>query len=166
MRRPDRHHQHTKLRVARADSQVGQPLVQHGYQPVVLAEYVGLSHGGTAARDLAGDVDACVVGVGQQERGDHRIRRDDINQAWRVQVAERDTHAEARPHEANLIGHATGIGGRSWIGAAMRGQHQGSHDACSPHSVLDSPCQRPLRGSAPSTGLAVQGAQPIDGYPS
>ena len=41
-----------------------------------------------------------------------------------------------------------------------------AHEACNPHSVLASPCQRPLRGSVPSTGLAVHGAQPIDGYPS
>src|SRR5207248_11478757 len=30
--------------------------------------------------------------------------------------------------------------------------------ACNPHSVLARPAQRPLRGSAPGNGLAVQGA--------
>ena len=45
----------------------------------------------------------------------------------------------------------------------MRGQDKVRHEACNPHSVLDSPCQRPLRASAPSTGFAVHGAQPIDG---
>ena len=163
MRRADRHHQHTQLRVERADSQLGKPLVQHGHQPIVLAEHVGLSHGHTATRDLSGDVDAGVVGVGQQQRGDHRTRPEHVNQAWSVQLAERDTHAQAGPHEANLIGDGPGIGRRPWICAAMRGQHQGGHDACNPHSVFDSPCQRPLRGSAPSATFAVQGAQPIDG---
>ena len=34
---------------------------------------------------------------------------------------------------------------------------------CSPHSILPVPAHRPLRGSAPGSGLAVHGAQPIDG---
>src|SRR3546814_19578893 len=39
------------------------------------------------------------------------------------------------------------------------------HDACNPHSVLEAPAQRPLRGSLQGAGLLVQGAQPMDGYP-
>ncbi len=163
MRRADRHHQHTEFGVEPADADFGQPLVQHRDQPVVLAEHIGLSHGQTAAGDLSGDVDAGVVGVGQQERRDHRIRREHVSQAGRIQLAERDPHAKAGPHEANPIGDGPGIGRRPWICAAVRGQHQGRHDACNPHSVFDSPCQRPLRGSAPSTDFAVHGAQPIDG---
>lgn len=56
-----------------------------------------------------------------------------------------------------------------WMFAAERGCRLSCavrircHDACSPHSVLAVPAQRPLRESAPAAGLAVHGAQPIDG---
>ncbi len=37
------------------------------------------------------------------------------------------------------------------------------HEECNPHSVLARPAHRPLRGSAPGSGLTVQGAHPMDG---
>jgi len=67
------------------------------------------------------------------------------------------------PYTPHPRGDRLRVGRRPWVRTSVRGQHQRSHEACSPHSVLFSPCQRPLRASAPSTGLVVQGAQPIDG---
>lgn len=135
-------------------------------QPLILAQDVGLADPGTRVRDQRGDVHPRVVGAGQQEGGDDGIvghPGQHIAQVRRVVFAKRHPHIEFRRHPTQMTGHRLHVGGRPRICAAVRGQNERSHDACSPHSTLAVPCQRPLRGSAPSTGLAVHGAQPIDG---
>ncbi|CAM5405533.1 hypothetical protein TPAU25S_02600 [Tsukamurella paurometabola] len=49
------------------------------------------------------------------------------------------------------------------FGARSRRILGNGHEACSPHSVLVEPAQRPLRGSDPGAGFFVQGWHPIDG---
>ena len=56
--------------------------------------------------------------------------------------------------------------GRVRPGRGGRGRQGRCAHVCNPHSVLEAPAQRPLRGSLPGAGLLVQGAQPMDGYPS
>ena len=57
--------QHAQFGIACADSQLGQPLVHDGDQPVVLAKYIGLAQANVAAGELTGNVDPRVVGIGQ-----------------------------------------------------------------------------------------------------
>src|SRR5581483_1297445 len=123
----------------------------------------------TRVSDLLRDIDPGVVGVCQQQGDYHDVafaRCEHVRQSRLILLAKSNAHYEVRPHALDQHRDGARIGGRAWIGTAVGGQYQGGHDACNPHSVFDRPCQRPLRGSAPASGLAVQGAQPIDEYPS
>lgn len=105
--------------------------------------------------------------AGRRQRGsDDGVSRtfaEHLDQAWRILLTKRHPYVKARPQASQAARHRPRIGRRPGIRAAVRRQHECRHEACSPHSVLASPCHRPLRGSAPSAGLAVHGAQPIDG---
>ncbi len=116
-------------------------------------------------RDQRGDVDARVVRIGKQQRHNDGVTAalgQHIVQVGGVLLAERHPDIGIAPHHPDGVCHLVRRCGRAWIGAAVRRQYK-CHEACNPHSVLDWPDHRPLRGSAPSAGLAVHGAQPIDG---
>jgi hypothetical protein len=70
---------------------------------------------------------------------------------------------KATVYPTDMVDDVMGVGDRPWVGTSMPGEDQSCHEACSPHSAFAWPAQRPLRGSAPSWGMDVQGAQPIDG---
>ena len=144
-------------------------------QPIVLAEHVGLAGVDAGLGDHRGDIDPSVIGVGQKQR-DHdcapRQSGKHITQVRKVLLAERDSHVERRTQPARAFGDRMRRRRGPRVRAAVcrqdecragLGGSEPSHEACSPHSVFDKPAQRPLRGSAPSTGLAVHGAHPIDG---
>ena len=120
----------------------------------------------TQLRRSARDVDAGVVGVGQQQRSDHRCvgaPAEHVGQARRIQLAERDIGrrglAAAQRTGRRRPAHWPPTADPRCRVRSARGWSRGVQPAFG----LGQPCQRPLRGSAPSTGLAVHGAQPIDG---
>ena len=132
---------------------------------LILAKYVGLPCGATRFADHRGDVDASVIRVREKQRHDDRIAGrggEHISEIGGVLLAERHPHVDIASHPSDGVRHLVRRCRRSRIGAAVRRQNE-CHDACKPHSVFERPAQRPLRGSAPSTGFAVHGAQPIDG---
>ena len=135
-------------------------------QPIVLAEHVGLPDVDARFGDHRGDIDPRVIGVGQKQR-DHdcapRQRGKHIAQVRKVLLAERDSHVERRAQPTRAVGDRTRRSPRTSGPRCRAPSGPSSHEACSPHSVFDNPAQRPLRGSAPSTGLDVHGAHPIDG---
>ena len=151
-------------------------------EPVVLAKHVGLPRERTGVRDQGGDVDARVIRIGEQQRHNDGVPvalGQHVAQGGGVLLAERHPNVDIAPHHPDGVRYLIRRCGRARIGAAVRRQdehraaggnrHRASggsrhgHEACNPHSVLDWPTQRPLRGSVPSAGLAVHGAQPIDG---
>ena len=114
-------------------------------------------------------------GVGQQHRNHHGPAaatsdvRENVTDERLGLLQERGVHVEAGAQPTDPPRERVGDGRGPGIRAAVGGEDQGvlvRHDACSPHSVFVWPAQRPLRGSAPSTGFAVHGAHPMDGYPS
>ena len=144
---------------------VSEALTQDVNEPVVLTEDVSLPRSGTRFTDHRGDVDAGVIRIREKQRHDHCIARrgrEHISEIGRVLLAERHPHVDIASNSSDGLRYLVCRCRRSRIGAAVRRQKK-CHDACKPHSVFDSPAQRPLRGSAPSTGFAVHGAQPIDG---
>ena len=166
-RRSHRGDQHADLGVESRHSRLFEPLAQHMDQPVVLAEHVGLvrrrrrtrrsSPGCRPGRDRRR---RAAAGPPPRRGGPSAARRaGSESSARRTRPARRATDAAGGSRSATA--RAVCRGPR--VRAAVRGQDESSHEACSPHSVLAKPCHRPLRGSAPSTGLAVHGAHPIDG---
>ena len=152
-----------------------QALPEDRNEPVVLAEHVGLPGIDPGLCDEGRDVDARVIRVGEQQRHHDGVapgRREHVLQIGKVLLAERHPDVDIASHPSDGVRHLMCRFRRSRIGTPVRRQDQSrvglgriepSHEACSPHSVFDVPAQRPLRGSAPAIGLAVHGAQPIDG---
>lgn len=142
-----------------------QALAQHMDQPLILAEHLGLPGVDAGFGDQRRDVHAGVVRAGQQQRhhdGAVGQRREDLAKVRRILLTERDVNLHLGPQQPDGVRDAASVGRRPRVGTAVCGQDE-HQDACNPHSVLARPCQRPLRGSAPSIGFAVQGAHPIDG---
>ena len=170
VRRADGDDDHAEAVVVRRHPGLGQSLPHHRQQRGILAQHLGLLHRDAGVLDHRGDVDPGVKGVGQQERHHDGIAvqvGQHVAQARAGSLEKRGTDVEPRPKSANAARHGMRHRRRPWVDAAVgrkyqRGKRQ-CHEACNPHSVLDCPDQRPLRGSAPSTGFAVHGAQPIDG---
>ena len=192
--RADRHHEHAHAAVERADPQLDEPLTQHRRPADRLRRARRPAAPGDWRRSAAiwrGDVDAGMVGVGQQERSHDGCCGTPLSTSTRCGVFSSQKASRAsrpgrmratRPATARALAADRGsllpwaVSTSTVIGAALPASGRcphliaslcivagAGHDACSPHSVLDSPCQRPLRGSAPSTTFAVQGAHPIDG---
>ena len=147
-------------------SGVCEALTQNVDKPVVLAKDVGLPRSGARFADHRGDVDAGVIRIREKQRHDDCIAGrgcEHISEIGGVLLTERHPHSDIASHHSDGVRHLVCRCRRSRIGAAVRRQDERVHEACKPHSVFDWPAQRPLRGSAPSTGFAVHGAQPIDG---
>jgi hypothetical protein len=153
---------------------VREALTKHVNEPVVLAKHVGLPRVPTGVRDHGGDVDARVIRIGEQHRHNDCVAAalgQYVAQVGGVLLAERHPNVDIASHHHDGVRYLIRRCRRARIGAAVRrqdergaaGGNRNGHEACNPHSVLDWPAQRPLRGSVPSAGLAVHGAQPIDG---
>ena len=63
-----RHHQHPGIAAGAVDAQLAQPVCEHPHQARVLAEGFGLQYVDPGIGDDCWDVDAGVVGAGQQQR--------------------------------------------------------------------------------------------------
>jgi hypothetical protein len=164
-RRTHRRDDHTETLVVGTDTNLRQSLPQHRQQSGVFAEYVGLGHRRAGPVDHRRNVDAGVKGIGQQERNYDGVTakiRQHIAQAWGGPLEERRADVEPRPQPTDTAGDRVRDRRRAGVDAPV-GRKNERHDACSPHSVFVRPAHRPLRGSAPSTGFAVQGAHPMDG---
>ena len=164
-RRAHRDDEHAETVVVRGHPDLGQPLPQHRQQRGILTENPGPRHRGPRLLDHRRDVGPGVVRVGQKERNHDAVAGHTdqyVAKVRRVLLEKRRPDVQPGPQPPDPAGHRVCHRRRARVGAAVGGQYQG-HDACNPHSVFDRPAQRPLRGSAPSTGFAVHGAQPIDG---
>jgi hypothetical protein len=167
IRRAHCRNDHSDIAIVARHTGLGQTLPQHTQQGRVGIENIGAAGLDSRCRDDPRDIHPGVIGVGQQQRCDHRRsagRCQHVGQAGRGALEERHPHVELRSQPADASGHGVCHRGGPRVDAAVRGEDQrGVAHACSPHSVLVRPCQRPLRGSVPGSGLAVHGAQPIDG---
>lgn len=144
---------------------VRQALSKHCDEPIILAQHVGLYRIRAGPRDQRGDVDAGVVGVGEQQWHHDSVAGapgQHVAEIRKVLLAEGHPDVDAATQQADGVRHFMCRCRRTRIGTSVRHQYQ-SHEACKPHSVFVEPAHRPLRGSAPSTGFVVHGAQPIDG---
>ena len=104
-----------------------------------------------------------VPGVDVQQRERHRRGPNAL-------AARCTSSVESLPPENRITGRSSSpaTSRKMWMASdssASRASRSArrSLDVCSPHSIFPVPAQRPERGSAPGSGLAVHGAQPIDG---